>query len=65
MRNGVSILGPLNLASTLPRDASQMYAKNVSAFLGHIVQDGKLRLDFEDQIIRDTCVTYAGEVRKS
>jgi proton-translocating NAD(P)+ transhydrogenase subunit alpha len=65
VRNGVAILGPLNLASTLPRDASQMYAKNVSAFLGHIVQDGKLRLDFEDQIIRDTCVTHAGEVRKS
>jgi len=65
VRNGVSILGPLNLASTLPLDASQMYAKNVAAFLGHIVQDGKLRLDFEDQIIRDTCVTYAGEVRKS
>ncbi len=43
----------------------QMYAKNVAAFLGHIVQDGKLRLDFEDQIIRDTCVTHAGEVRKS
>jgi len=42
-----------------------MYARNVSAFLGHIVQDGRLRLDFEDQIIRDTCVTYAGEVRKS
>src|SRR5256886_7490557 len=65
VRNGVSILGPLNLASTLPRDASQMYAKNLSAFLGHVVQDGKLRLDFEDQIIRDTCVTHAGEVRKS
>src|SRR5213083_587303 len=65
VRNGVSILGPLNLASTLPLHASQMYAKNVAAFLGHIVQDGKLRLDFEDQIIRDTCVTHAGEVRKS
>jgi len=65
VRNGVAILGPLNLASTLPRDASQMYARNVAAFLGHIVQDGKLRLDFEDQIIRDTCVTHAGEVRKS
>jgi len=65
VRNGVSILGPLNLASTLPRDASQMYARNLSAFLGHIVQDGRLRLDFEDQIIRDTCVTHAGEVRKS
>ena len=65
VRNGVAILGPLNLASTVPLHASQMYAKNVSAFLGHIVQDGRLRLDFEDQIIRETCVTYAGEVRKS
>ncbi|OLC78150.1 MAG: NAD(P) transhydrogenase subunit alpha [Gemmatimonadetes bacterium 13_1_40CM_4_69_8] len=65
VRNGVSILGPLNLASTVPLHASQMYAKNVAAFLGHIVQDGKLRLDFEDPITRDTCVTHAGEVRKS
>ena len=65
VRNGVSILGPLNLPSTVPLHASQMYAKNVAAFLGHIVQDGTLRLDFEDQIIRDTCVTHAGEVRKS
>jgi len=65
VRNGVSILGPLNLPSSLPLHASQMYAKNVQAFLGHIVQDGKLRLDFEDQITRDTCVTHAGEVRKS
>ena len=65
VRNGVAILGPLNLASTVPLHASQMYAKNVSAFLAHIVQDGRLRLDFEDQIIRETCVTHAGEVRKS
>ena len=65
VRNGVSILGPLNLPSTEPLHASQMYARNVQAFLGHILQDGKLRLDFEDQITRDTCVTHAGEVRKS
>jgi len=65
VRHGVSILGPLNLPSTVPLHASQMYARNVSAFLGHITQDGKLRLDFEDPIIRDTCVTHAGEVRKS
>ncbi|MGH7522647.1 MAG: Re/Si-specific NAD(P)(+) transhydrogenase subunit alpha [Gemmatimonadales bacterium] len=64
VRNGVSILGPLNLPSTLPLHASQMYARNVQAFLGHIIQDGQLRLDFEDQITRDTCVTHAGEVRK-
>ena len=65
VRHGVSILGPLNLPGTVPLHASQMYARNVSAFLGHITQDGKLRLDFEDPIIRDTCVTHAGEVRKS
>jgi NAD(P) transhydrogenase subunit alpha len=65
VRHGVVILGPVNLPSTLPLHASQMYAKNLSAFLGHVVQDGKLRLDFEDPIIRDTCVTHAGEVRKT
>ncbi|HEY3279676.1 MAG TPA: Re/Si-specific NAD(P)(+) transhydrogenase subunit alpha [Gemmatimonadales bacterium] len=64
VRHGVAILGPLNLPSTLPLHASQMYGKNLSAFLGHVVQDGRLRLDFEDPIIRDTCVTHAGEVRK-
>ncbi len=64
VRNGVSILGPLNLASTVPLHGSQMYARNISAFLGHIVQGGQLRLDFEDQITRDTCVTHAGEVLK-
>ena len=65
VRNGVAILGPVNLPSTLPLHASQMYAKNLSAFLGHVVQDGRLRLDFEDPIIRDTCVTHGGEVRKT
>jgi len=65
VRHGVVILGPVNLPSTLPLHASQMYAKNLSAFLGHVVQDGTLRLDFEDPIIRDTCVTHAGEVRKT
>jgi len=59
------ILGPLNLPSTLPHDASQMYARNISSFLQHIVKDGALQLDFEDEIIRDTCVTHAGEVRKT
>ncbi len=63
-RSGVRVLGPLNLPSTLPYHASQMYARNVSTFLLHIVKDGALRLDFEDEITRDTCVTHAGEVRK-
>jgi len=64
IRNGVLVLGPLNLPSTLPYHASQMYARNVSSFLLHITKDGALRLDFEDEITRDTCVTHAGEVRK-
>jgi NAD(P) transhydrogenase subunit alpha len=64
-RNGVAILGPVNLPATLPLHASQMYAKNVSSFLLHLVKDGRLELDFTDQITRDTCVTHAGEVRSA
>jgi NAD(P) transhydrogenase subunit alpha len=65
IRNGVLILGPLNLPSTLPYHASQMYARNVSSFLLHVARDGKLNMDFDDEIIRETCVTHAGEVRKT
>jgi NAD(P) transhydrogenase subunit alpha len=65
IRNGVAILGPMNVASTLPVHASQMYARNVSSFLQYLVKDGALGLDFEDEIVRDTCVTHAGEVRKT
>src|SRR5216684_2055363 len=64
-RHGVLILGPVNLPSTVPVHASKMYAKNVSSFLLHVTRDGKLLLDFDDEIIRETCVTHAGEVRKS
>jgi len=64
-RNGVAILGPLNLPSTLPLHASQMYARNIFSFLLHVARDGKLVVDFDDEIIRDTCVTHAGEVRKT
>src|SRR5881394_3706693 len=63
-RDGVLVLGPLNLPSTVPLHASQMYARNVASFLLHVVQDGRLNLDFSDEIIRETCVTHAGEVRK-
>jgi proton-translocating NAD(P)+ transhydrogenase subunit alpha len=65
VRQGVIILGPLNLPSSVPVHASQMYARNVSSFLALLIQDGALRLDFSDEIVRDTCVTHAGEVRKS
>src|SRR3989454_426900 len=62
MEKGVAIIGRINLASSVPYHASQMYARNVSAFLLHLVKDGKLRLDVEDEIIRETLVTRAGEV---
>jgi len=60
--HGVTIIGRYNLASTVPYHASQMYARNVSAFLLHMVKDGKLRLDQSDEIIRDTLLTMGGEV---
>src|SRR6184192_4312202 len=65
VRNGVLIFGPANLPSTVPYHASQMYARNVSSFLLHVTRDGNLVLDFDDEITRDTCVTHAGEVRKT
>ena len=60
--NRVSILGPTNLPSTVPYDASLMYAKNVAAFLGLITTDGRISLDEQDEIVRATLVTSAGEV---
>jgi NAD(P) transhydrogenase subunit alpha len=60
--NGVRILGPLNLPSTIPYHASQMYAKNITAFIQNLVKDGNLNLNMEDQIIRDTLLTHNGEV---
>ena len=62
VEHGVTIIGRFNLASTVPYHASQMYARNLAAFLLHLVKDGKLRLDLDDEIIRDTLVTRGGEV---
>jgi NAD(P) transhydrogenase subunit alpha len=58
---GVAILGPLNLASTLPTHASQLYARNVSALLGHLAPAGELKLDWNDEITAGTCVTRTAE----
>lgn len=60
--NGVKIIGSLNLASTVPYHASQMYARNLTAFLLHLVKDGKLQLNTADEIVRDTLLTQSGEV---
>jgi NAD(P) transhydrogenase subunit alpha len=62
VERGVTILGPTNLASTVPFDASQMYARNVAAFLLHIIKDGKLNLDLKDEIVEQTLLTDGGRV---
>jgi NAD(P) transhydrogenase subunit alpha len=61
-KNGVTILGLMNLASTMPTHASQMYAKNVATFLGNLLKDGKLHLDFDDEITKGSCITHEGQV---
>lgn len=60
--HGVTIIGKFNLAATVPYHASQMYAKNLAAFLLYLVKDGKLQLNIQDEIVRDTLVTQGGEV---
>lgn len=62
IENGVLILGPTNLPATVPHDASQMYAKNSTTFLLHLIQDGKPRIGDEDEIIRETAMTREGNV---
>ena len=60
--NGVTIIGRINLASTVPYHASQMYARNLTAFLLLIVKKGQLELNLQDDIIRETSLTRGGEI---
>jgi H+-translocating NAD(P) transhydrogenase subunit alpha len=62
--DGVTIVGEVNMPSTMPFHASQMYARNVQSFLGLLLRDGELVLDFEDEIVRETCVAHEGRVLK-
>jgi proton-translocating NAD(P)+ transhydrogenase subunit alpha len=59
---GVTILGPTNLPSDVAFHASQMYARNVTTFLLHLVKDGALRLDLEDELTRAPLLTHQGEI---
>ncbi len=60
--HGVTILGPSNLAATVPFHASQMYARNLVTFLKELTKDGELNIDMENEVIRDTLLTRGGEV---
>ncbi|CAN5741565.1 Re/Si-specific NAD(P)(+) transhydrogenase subunit alpha [soil metagenome] len=62
VREGVTIIGLLNLPSTMPVHASQMYARTIQNLLGLMIKDGKLNLNMEDDIIRGMCVTLDGEI---
>ena len=64
VRDGVTIIGETNLPSSMPFHASQMYSRNVSSFLGLLVREGELVFDFEDEIVRETCVTHDRKVLK-
>ena len=59
---GVTIDGPRNLASSMPVHASQLYSRNVSTLLLSIVKDGQPNIDFNDEIVKGSCLTNAGEL---
>ena len=59
---GVTIIGAINFASSVPYHASQMYARNITTYLTYMVKDGKLQLNLQDEIIRETLITDGGQV---
>ena len=60
--HGVTIIGAINLASSVPYHASQMYARNLTTYLTYMVKEGKLQLNLQDEIVRETLITNGGEV---
>ena len=62
VRNGVTVIGPTNLPSEVPVQASQMFSKNVSTFLGELLKDGSLHLDLENEIVQGTLVAHEGRL---
>jgi NAD(P) transhydrogenase subunit alpha len=62
IHHGVTILGPTNLPSDVPYHASQMYARNISAFLLNMICNGQLQLNLDDEIVRETLLTRDGQV---
>jgi NAD(P) transhydrogenase subunit alpha len=63
LRHDVKIIAPLNVPSTMAEHASQLYARNIEALLGLMVNDeGALELDFEDEVIAGACITRGGDI---
>ncbi|MEA5618174.1 Re/Si-specific NAD(P)(+) transhydrogenase subunit alpha [Cronbergia sp. UHCC 0137] len=61
--NGVTIIGPINLPSSMPIHASQLYAKNVTSLMQLLIKDKALAINFSDDIVDAACVTHGGEIR--
>jgi NAD(P) transhydrogenase subunit alpha len=59
--NGVTIIAPLNLPASVPVHASQLYSRNITAFLTPLIKDGELQLDMSDDVVGPSCVTHQGE----
>jgi NAD(P) transhydrogenase subunit alpha len=60
-RNGVTIMAPTNLAATVPVHASQLYSRNVTAFLNLLIKDGEMHIDMNDDVVGPSCVTHEGK----
>jgi NAD(P) transhydrogenase subunit alpha len=58
----VTIAGPLNVPGTVPNHASELYAKNLLNMLGLMIKDSAIHIDLEDQIIKDSLITHAGDI---
>ena len=61
--NGVTVIGPVNLAASTPINASELYSKNLYNFLELSLKDGALTLDWTDELIAKTCLTHGGEIK--
>ena len=59
---GVTILAPLNLAATIPVHSSQLYSRNLTAFLGLLIKDGELQIDMQDNVVGPSCITHQGQI---
>lgn len=63
--DGVTVMGPLRLAASMPYHASQMYSRNMTTLIQSMVVEEKFQIDFEDEVVTAACVTHAGETRSA
>jgi H+-translocating NAD(P) transhydrogenase subunit alpha len=62
VKEGVTLVGPINLPASMPDHASSLYSRNVQSLLELMVSEGELRLDFDDEVIAGACITRDGEI---